>query len=250
MFRQAYIDGIIIKDVSQGIFMPATVEGERRPLTEQEREAVLKTAETHRAGLWVLTMFYAGLRPEETVPLMWNDIDLTEGHESITVQRAAMWVHGRAEIKGVKGKDKKKGEQKRRTIPIPPPLAVKLRSVPHKSLYVFTPAESEGMLTNSNLVNMWDSFHREVDLLMGAKTYRNKITIHAFPKEITPYYLRHTYATELFQMGVDLKTAQYLLGHEDISTTANIYTHFVQKSVDQAGDIIRGHFQTRGQFRI
>lgn len=65
--------------------------------------------------------------------------------------------------------------------------------------------------------------------------------------EVTPYYLRHTYATDLFEMGVDLKTAQYLLGHADIKTTANIYTHFMQRSLDKASDIIRGHYNIRCQ---
>ncbi len=37
--------------------------------------------------------------------------------------------------------------------------------------------------------------------------------------------LRHTYATNLYRAGIDLKTAQYLLGHSTIQMTANIYTH-------------------------
>lgn len=36
--------------------------------------------------------------------------------------------------------------------------------------------------------------------------------------------LRHTYATKLFETGVKLKTVTELLGHSDISITANIYT--------------------------
>ena len=37
--------------------------------------------------------------------------------------------------------------------------------------------------------------------------------------------LRHTYATRLFEEGVQVKTVQSLLGHSDINTTMNIYTH-------------------------
>lgn len=245
MFKRAYIDGLIVKDVSQGLIMPKTIAGTRRPLTATERKAVLKAAETHRAGLWVLTMLYCGLRPEETVALMWNDIDLTAGNETLTVQRAAEWIHGRASIKCPKGKDKKQGEEARRSIPIPRPLAERLNLEPHKSLYVFTPAQSDEMLTKSDLKKMWHSFHRDVDLLMGVKTYRNKlIEPHMFSAEVTPYYLRHTYATDLFEMGIDLKTAQYLLGHADIETTANICTHFMEKSLDKAGNTIRSHFMS------
>ncbi len=37
--------------------------------------------------------------------------------------------------------------------------------------------------------------------------------------------LRHTYATRLFENNVPIKTIQALLGHKDIATTMNIYTH-------------------------
>lgn len=37
--------------------------------------------------------------------------------------------------------------------------------------------------------------------------------------------LRHTYATTLYRAGVDLRTAQQLLGHATIQMTAEIYTH-------------------------
>jgi integrase len=248
LFRRAYIDGLVVKDVSDGLIMPSTVAGTRRPLTENERAAVIKIAENHRAGLWILTMLYCGLRPEETVALMWHDINFTEGKEALTVQRAAEWINGRAGIKCPKGKDKKQGEEARRTIPSPQPLVERLKKADHKGLYVFTPEQSTGMLTKSNTKKMWHSFHRDVDIEMGVTVYRNQIIEpHTFAIEITPYYLRHTYATDLFEMGVDLKTAQYLLGHADIETTANIYTHFMERSLDKAGDIIRGHFKARGQ---
>lgn len=44
-------------------------------------------------------------------------------------------------------------------------------------------------------------------------------------KTFTPHQLRHTYATMLYDAGVDALTAQYLLGHSDLSTTMGIYTH-------------------------
>jgi hypothetical protein len=88
---------------------------------------------------------------------------------------------------------------------------------------------------------MWKSFKRDVDIAMGATVYRNEIIEHMLPEEVTPYYLRHTCCTEWFEMGLDLKTVQYLMGHADIKTTANVYMHFTERSVAKAGDIIRGY---------
>ena len=44
-------------------------EGRRRSITDQERAAILELAKTHRAGLWVLTLLYTGMRPGETAAL-------------------------------------------------------------------------------------------------------------------------------------------------------------------------------------
>jgi site-specific recombinase XerD len=44
---------------------------------------------------------------------------------------------------------------------------------------------------------------------------------------------RHTYATILYNAGVDVKSAQRFLGHADINVTLKIYTHLsAQKEQD------------------
>lgn len=59
--------------------------------------------------------------------------------------------------------------------------------------------------------------------------------------------LRHTYATSLYKVGIDLKTAQYLLGHADIKMTAEIYTHIQQSQLTSAATKINRHFLSGSQ---
>ena len=54
--------------------------------------------------------------------------------------------------------------------------------------------------------------------------------------------LRHTYATILYEAGVDVLTAQYLLGHASPETTMKIYTHLSEerkdKSIEKLNDFL------------
>jgi len=50
--------------------------------------------------------------------------------------------------------------------------------------------------------------------------------------DLTCHILRHSYATNLYHAGVDVKTAQKLLGHSSISVTMDIYTHLTIDNKD------------------
>lgn len=53
-------------------------------------------------------------------------------------------------------------------------------------------------------------------------------------RELNPHSLRHSFATNLITSGVDVRTAAELLGHGDINTTLQIYSHATLESKTKA----------------
>lgn len=92
-----------------------------------------------------------------------------------------------------------------REIPLCEPLIEVLKSIPRISEYVFV-----NPVTLDRYKDVYSNFRRAV--------LRSKIP------HITFHQLRHTTASRLNELGVDIATIQEILGHANINTTRN-YTH-------------------------
>lgn len=52
---------------------------------------------------------------------------------------------------------------------------------------------------------------------------------------------RHTHASLLFEAGATIKEVQSRLGHSDIKTAMNIYTHITQASREKLAEKFQNH---------
>ena len=215
MFKRARQSRLIVYDPAELLDLPKTTKNKRRSLTDNERKAILNLAETHRSGPWILTLLYTGMRPGETAAIQWKDIDFKSNEIHIRAAKES-GTHNTIKLP--------KTEAGCRTIPIHAKLLPVLLKMKKRTGYVFL--TQQGNMHNENsLRRLWTGFKRDLDISMGAKLYRNEIIESVLAKDLTPYCLRHTFCTDLQKAGVPLNIAKELMGHADIQTTANIYTH-------------------------
>lgn len=218
IFDTARQNGLIIKDPTEGIkTTPHTKPNKMKNLNDKQIKTLLKACGEQKAKAFVGLCLYCGLRREEALGIQWNDID----ERSLTVNRAVSFINNQPDPS-----QELKTKAAHRKVPIPAPLKTILGKTPKEGLYVITRANG-GIMTETAFRRMWEKIEKSVDF------------------HIHPHMLRHTYATSLYHAGVDLRTAQYLLGHSSVQMTAEIYTHLEQEDGMGASGKIEEYFSEK-----
>lgn len=167
-------------------------------LTLPEITALLATTEgpsalSKRNKAMLELLYGSGLRISEVTELTTSQLHLTEGV-----------VH-------VIGKG-----HKERVVPLSAYAIEALRAYLEKDRLTLSKAPSPMVF-----LNRFGKPLSRVGFFKVLKDLARQAGIH---KTVSPHTLRHSFATHLLERGVDLRTVQEMLGHQDVSTT-EIYTH-------------------------
>ena len=197
----------------------AASTGERRALTETERQRVMEFE--HRAKPSAMLMMLSGLRRGEATALQWNDIDFVKNTISVTKSY---------NFKQKEFKTPKNG--KARVVSVPQMLIDYLQTLPKVSPFVLTNAKG-GMMTEDSWKRLYQSYMTDLNIQYGFGgqdvSKFSPIKLPMVINTFTPHELRHTFCTIMFEAGIDAMTAKEQMGHSDIQTTLSIYTHLSQQ---------------------
>ncbi len=154
---------------------------------------------------------YAGLRIGEICALQWKDIDLSQGIINVTktVQRLENTdqTHSKTSLMIFEPKT----ETSKRQIPLPDFM---LRHIYQYYSFVGTKDENGYILSNNE---------RIIDPRTIQYRFKKLCMENGF--SINFHSLRHTYATNCVESGIEIKSLSEMLGHSDIAITLNRYVH-------------------------
>ncbi|EOH66045.1 site-specific integrase [Enterococcus mundtii] len=197
--------------------------------SKEQLKSFLEILNRHE-DIQLFTMFrvmsFTGLRKGELQALRWKDCDLSKGTISVN-QTLAKSEYGKEIFQTPKTKHSRrtisiddetlkylvswKKEQRRRY------LKLGINTLKPEQL-LFTDIDNKHLYLDY-LNNFMKAFLKEHNL--------EKITIHGF---------RHTHCSLLFEAGVSIKEVQERMGHTDIKTTMDIYTHVTEKAKEQTAE--------------
>lgn len=202
---------------------------------EQVAAFIAGTGDDEDAALW-LVLVTSGVRRGEALGLMWDDLDLDAGR--LIVRRTLSYVGRVATLA------EPKTARSSRTVALPAVTVSALRA--HRArqgeirLAVGPDYDSRGFV-----------FAKPDGAPLSPATVTRRFKRLAEKLELpalSVHGLRHSYATVALRSGVPAKVTQEQLGHSNIATTLDLYSHNVPGLQEEAAETVAAAlFGTGGQ---
>lgn len=206
IFKHAICSGDCELNPTQSVTIPKGLKTTKRKSADLNDEDFIK--ENPDAWLFPFFVLYTGLRKGEALALTGADIDLE--NRIIRVTKSVYYKSNKPFIKAPKT------EAGVRSVPILDPLLPHIPKLADNEYLFPSVKDSKQPMGYDLYQTRMQKYHKETGT------------------SFTAHQLRHSYATILFECGIDAKTAQHLLGHAQISTTMDIYTDFRRESEIEA----------------
>lgn len=241
--NQALKEGYISKNYCTLITLPKASQSIQKPInvfTLKEQETFMRECLEHKNGTIYILALGTGLRLGELLALKWIDINFKDKYISINKSiKSTYSIDSNSNRKFEVIEQTPKTKNSIRTVPLTNSILELLQR--YRKEKIIERDSNIDIYFDNNLVfcTPTGNYLNESNVRKTFKRILNRCDL----KEIRFHDLRHTFATRLFENDVPPKTVQTLLGHSDIATTLNIYTHVMKNTKDEAINKIDFLFQ-------
>ena len=249
LFRSARQNRIITIDPALDLTKPEGTYTGHRCLEPWEIDLLLNNWRCCKAGVWAVTMMLSGVRRGECFVLQASDFDFEKGY--IHVRDAGTISHNKIVSRG-----KTKSQAGMRDTPMIEPLTSIIKEdFKNDPRTDFITSANGGKITESSFVRQWDVLMRRLtNIAAGYEPEKippkNKERKELYQRNIAKHQvsfdrhdLRHTFATFLFEAGVDEKTAMFYLGHTSPEMTRDLYAHLREEQRRRSDTSLQEYFK-------
>lgn len=196
--------------------------------TPEQQEIFLNGTKRHRFHVAYKLLFYTGCRRSEILGLSWDCVDFNSSQ--INIRQVLVNIDGKPLLKNYP-----KTKSSVRTIPLHPELSKLLKQ--HHKAQITESKKHPNWHNPYNLVftNKDGSPHSPSYFLHN---FKNAIKKLGLPTNLRVHSTRHTFATNLLQLGVAISDVQHLGGWSDTRVVLEIYSHAVQSSHRNAVELL------------
>lgn len=224
---------IIFSNPCKRVDAPKAERKEARYLDEKQSMEILQALSDEPLKYRALftLLLYSGMRRGEICGLSWQDIDFKSG--IIDINKSSLYLPG----KGIFD-DKTKNASSMRSIKIPSfvvELLQELRKEQIQEIMKQGTAWQGSISANAKVFTRADG--KPIHPCSVTDWFEKFLKRHNLP-DVCVHSLRHTNATLMIASGVDLRTVSKRLGHAQMTTTANIYTHAIRTADERASQVL------------
>jgi integrase len=224
--RVASQRGKVARNVATLVDPPAVKRPETAlPLSATEARQVIAAAQTHRnSARWTVALA-VGLRQSEALALRWADVDLAKG--ALSVRRGLHRVGGQGLVY-----EEPKADRSRRTVTLPAPLVEALQA--HRAAQLEERIAAGPVWQDHDLVFAQPN-GRPIERKSDWRSWKALLR-EADVREVRLHDGRHTAATLLLSEGVHPRVVMEVLGHAQMRTTTDTYSHVMPALGRDAAD--------------
>lgn len=228
IFQKAVKNHLLVENPADELKLPKTTSNTHRALDQWEIDCILKYHHLSFGGKMALFMLLTGMRRGECLALNWDS--------SIDLENRLFHVNAIVDYytdpSNAIVANRTKTKAGTRSIPMCQTLFENLNSTPVEQRHGLLFQSCGNPLNATQFVTIWKGFIKSInEQLIDSDNPEAKFNC-------TPHDLRHTYATILYDAGVDVKTAQNFLGHTNAKMTLELYTHLSSSRKNQSKDLL------------